>query len=105
MARFKYLTVTFLLRSDQSRYGELILDLKNDYTKQQNNYPKTLTDMYGLVVASEPTRVAPVIRGNNCGLNFSNVATNTEDGGYRDVARWGSGANRKNSVGTAGKIT
>ena len=45
-ARGKYLATAFLLSS-----GELIVSLKNDYTKQQKNYPTTLTDMSRLMVA------------------------------------------------------
>ena len=33
-ARGKYLATAFPLSSDRHRYGELILNLKNDYTKQ-----------------------------------------------------------------------
>ena len=54
-ARGKYLATAFLLNSYICRYGELILLLKNDYVRQQQNYPKTLMDMYGLMVAFVPT--------------------------------------------------
>ena len=54
-ARGEYLSTAFLLSSDRRRYGELILSLKNNCAKQQRNYPKTLTDMYGLMVAFDPT--------------------------------------------------
>ena len=49
LARVKYLATAFLLSSDRRQYGELILSLKNDYTKQQRNYPRTLTYMYRLM--------------------------------------------------------
>ena len=51
LARGKYLVTAFLLSSVRCRYSELILLLKNDYVKQQNNHSKTFTDMYGLMVA------------------------------------------------------
>ena len=47
------------------RYGNLILSLKNEYSKQQKNYPKTLTDMYGLMVAFDITTPTPVSGGRN----------------------------------------
>ena len=72
-ARGKYLATAFLLSSDRRRYSELILSLKNDYAKQQKNYPKTLTDMYGLMVAFDPTRATAVSGGRNDGMNFGNV--------------------------------
>ena len=83
-ARGKYLATTILLSSDRRRYGELILSLKNDYARQQKNYPRTLTDMYGLMVAFEPTRVTAVSGGRNGGMNFRNVTaeTGTEGDGY-----------------------
>ena len=69
----KYLATTFLLSSYRRRYGELILSLQNDYAKQQKNYPKTRTDMYGLMVAFEPTRAPAVSGGQNKGINFGNI--------------------------------
>ena len=71
----------FLLSSDRRWYGELILSPKNDYAKQQKNYPKTLTDMNGLMVAFEPTRATAVSGGRNEGMNFGNVATEPGTGG------------------------
>ena len=56
----KYLATAFLLSSDRRRYVELILLLNNDYTKQQRKYLRTLTDIYRLVVAFDPTRATPV---------------------------------------------
>ena len=73
-ARGKYLVTAFLISSYRRRYGELILSLKNDYAKQQKNYPKTLMDMYGMMVAFDPTRATAVSGGRNEGMNFRNVA-------------------------------
>ena len=81
LARGKYLATAFLLSLDRRRYGELILLLKNDYAEQQKNYPKTLTDTYGLMVAFEPTRPTPVSGGQNKGMNFGSVAVETGTGG------------------------
>ena len=38
LARGKYLATSFLLNLDRRRYGETIMALKNDCTKQQQNY-------------------------------------------------------------------
>ena len=84
--RGKYLATAFLLSSERHRYGELTLSLKNDYAKQQRNYPKKLTDMYGLMVAFETTRATPVARGRNEGLNFGNVVANSEGTGNGDTS-------------------
>ena len=90
----KYLAIVFLLSSNRRRYGELILSLKNDYAKQQRNYPKTLTDMYRLMVAFDPTRETLVSGGRNEGLNFRNVVTKPETAGDRDNVS-GRGIGRK----------
>ena len=74
----KYLATAFLLSLDRRRYGDLILSLKNDYAKQQKNYPKTLTGMHGLMVVFDPTRATPVSGGRNEGLNFGNVAVESK---------------------------
>ena len=84
-ARGKYLATAFLLSSDRRRYRYLILSLKNDYAKKHRNYPRTITDMYGLMVAFVPTRATVVVGGRNEGLNFGNVVADskgTEDGGH-----------------------
>ena len=91
LERSKYLTVALLLRLDQCRCGNLILDLKNNYAKQQKTHPKMLTDMYSLMVVFNPAMVVPVTVGHNEGLNFSNVATDNEDKGGGDAGSRGSG--------------
>ena len=74
LARGKYLATTFLLSSDRRWYDDLILSLKNEYTKQQEKYPKTLIGMYRLMVVFDTTRPTPVSGGHNEGMNFRNVA-------------------------------
>ena len=88
------MATTFLLRSYRRPYGELILSLNNEYSKQQKNYPKTLTDMYRLMVAFEPTRATLVSGGRNKGLNFGNVDVESETTGDREhVSGGGIGIN------------
>ena len=100
----KYLATKFLLRLDRRRYGELILAFKNNYAKQQQIYHKALTDMYGLMVAFDPTRVTLVSGGHNEGLNFGSVAVESKTAGDRDhdigggmgrkIECWSSGGNK-----------
>ena len=52
--------------------------MKNEYAKQQRNYPRNLTNMYGLMVAFDPERVTPVAGGCNDGLHFGNEVANSE---------------------------
>ena len=74
LAKEKYLATPFLMSSDRLLYRDLILSIKNDYAKQQKKYPKTLTEIYELMVALYPTRPTVVSRGRNEGMNFGNVA-------------------------------
>ena len=74
------MATAFLLVLDRCRYGELILSLKNDCGKQQKKHPKTLTDMYGLMVAFEPTRPTAVSGGRNEGMNVWNVTVKPRTG-------------------------
>ena len=71
--------------------------LRNDYANQQKNYPKTLTDMYRMMVAFEPTRSTPVSGWRNKGVNLGNVAVKPgygrdwDHGGgstVRKIERW-----------------
>ena len=90
LARGKYLATAFLLSSDRRRYGEPILLLKNDYTKQQGNYLRILTAMYGIMVTFDPTRATSVGGGRNEGLNFGNVVSEYKFRGDRDHCSGGS---------------
>ena len=44
----------------------------------------TLTDMYGLIVAFDTTRVTPVAGGRSKGLDFGNVVADSEGTGKGD---------------------
>ena len=87
MERGKYLALPVLISSDCRRYGDLVVALKNDYAKQQKNYPKTVKEMYGIMVVFEPTRVAPVAGGFYDVVNSGNVTTKIEEGEYGGANR------------------
>ena len=95
----------FLLSSDRRQYGDLILSLKNDYAKQHRNYPKTLIDTYGPMVAFDPTRETPMAGVRNKGMNFTNVVAEFEDRGNRDIGDDRDGEGRKWNSGTVGGST
>ena len=81
------MATALLLSLDRPRYGKLIISLKNDYAKKQKNYPKTFTDMYGLMATFDPTRATSVSGGWSEGVNFGNVAAEPITGGDRDHGR------------------
>ena len=57
-ARNEYIAVTFLLKSDGKRYGQLLRDLQNDYTRGLAGYPTTLSEAYDILINYKrpPTR-------------------------------------------------
>jgi hypothetical protein len=50
IARDKHLAVAYIATSDKTRYGKLLEDLENDFSKGTNNYPVNVTSTYNLVV-------------------------------------------------------
>ena len=76
------------------QYEELILSLNNDYAKQQRNYMRTLTNMYGLMVEFDPMRETSVAGGRNKGHNLRNMVADSEVTGDRDHGG-GGGIGRK----------
>ena len=45
-----YLALAFLMGSDRSRFGRLLEKLENDFTAGNDNYPKTLTNAYNMLL-------------------------------------------------------
>ena len=44
-----YLSCAFVINSDLKRYGRLIEELENDYTKGNDNYPRNMVKAYQLL--------------------------------------------------------
>ena len=77
-----YLALAFLMGSDQSRYGRLLEKLENDFTAGNDNYPKTLTDAYNMLLQwKDDPRLLIRMVGND-GISF---ATNTSKTKERDA--------------------
>ena len=71
-----YLALAFLMGSDRSWFGRLLEKLENDFTAGNNNYPKTLTDAYNMLLEwKDDPRLLMRMAGND-GISF---ATNTLD--------------------------
>jgi hypothetical protein len=49
VAREQYLSVCFLPGADHAKYGSLVLELENDYTKGTNHVPATVAAAYELM--------------------------------------------------------
>jgi hypothetical protein len=80
VARDKCLVVAYLSGSDKNRYGSLVEDLENDYTKGNNNYPETLNAAYNLVVNyRNHQRPASHVFIDSEGMTFANVEKRVVD--------------------------
>ena len=49
IAREIYLACAFVINSNLRRYGRLVEDLENDYTKDNDNYPRNMVKAYQLL--------------------------------------------------------
>ena len=69
-----YLALAFLMGSDRSRFGRLLEKLENHFTAGNDNYPKTLTDAYNMLLEwKDDPRLLMRMAGND-GISFT---TNT----------------------------
>ena len=48
-AKDMYLVCPLLFQSDRKRYGRLLEELENDYTKGNSNYPTDLVTVYKMI--------------------------------------------------------
>ena len=73
-----YLALAFLMESDQSRFGRLLENLENDFTAGNDNYPKTLTDAYNVLLEwKDDPRLLMRMAGND-GISFATNALDEE---------------------------
>eukprot|EP00978_Attheya_sp_CCMP212_P031120 scaffold116442_cov20-Attheya_sp.AAC.1 len=75
-ARDQCLAMSFLARSDRNWYGQKIKDLENDFLQGQDNYPKTVSAAYSLLInwkQEHHAHTMQVLKSNSDGVNFANV--------------------------------
>ena len=74
-----YLTLAFLMGSDCSRFGWLLEKLENDFTAGNDNYPKTLTDAYNMLLEwKDDPRLLMHMAGND-GISFATNMLETNE--------------------------
>ena len=54
--RDRYLACLFLVKSDRTRFGDLLRDLQNQHTQGHNVYPRTLNSAYSMLTNWKPER-------------------------------------------------
>jgi Reverse transcriptase (RNA-dependent DNA polymerase) len=73
LARNRWEAVSFLLRSDQHRYGKLIQELANDYNKGRDCYPDSLTEAYELMLHDDRGHDNRAPAHGHPGVSFNTV--------------------------------
>ena len=84
-AREAFLAVDFLAKSDMKRFGSLLVELENSYTRGVDGYPITLASSFDMVVNyKDPSKYrAPTCDVNEDGMSFFN-----EQDGQRSPQGW-----------------
>jgi hypothetical protein len=77
-AQDKYFTTLFLWNSDKRRYGSLVHDIMNEFTRDRDTYPRTLTSAYDYIVNYRGDRVHNGLDSDEGGLA---LYSESQDGG------------------------
>jgi type II secretory pathway pseudopilin PulG len=89
-AKDQFLAVMFLVNSDRARYGSLIRDVENEYTRGTDTYPTTLSAAYDYLVNYRGANRTPH-DPDDSGLSYY---TEDNDGSGRGRGRNGRGGGR-----------
>jgi hypothetical protein len=74
VARSKFLAMAYLLAVDKQRYGKLLDELENYFTKGTDNYPNSVMNAYNLVVNHKgQQRVVSRLFNDSEAVSFANV--------------------------------
>jgi hypothetical protein len=83
----EYLAMVFLLGADRNRYGKLVEDLENAFTQGNDNYPRSVTGAYAMLMTWKQRNIVHVLGSGSEGVSFTNVEgsdsddeNNTEEG-------------------------
>ena len=72
-AEAQVLAIMFLLGGRPEKYGNLLVDLQNQYIRGSNQFPTTLTDAYNLMVNYTPSLTNSVSDNSQNTVNKQNV--------------------------------
>ena len=78
-AREEYLAVLLLTKSDPKRYGTLITDVENAYTRGQNGYPTTVSGAYDILVNYRNPNQALRMQNQDMGIAFAQDSQDGDD--------------------------
>ena len=77
MAQEEYLVVLLLTKSDPKRYGSLVTDVENAYTRGQNGYPTTVRGAYDMLVNYKNPNQALRMQNQDTRIAFAQDAQDT----------------------------
>ena len=109
-----FLAVYFLANSDMKRFGSLLAELENSYTRGVDGYPVTLTSSFDMVANyRDPSKYRALTRDiNEDGISFFNdqgephdqeVSQGRGHSGRSAVGRGGHGGRRRGNRGGRGQ--
>ena len=78
-AREEYLAVLLLTKSDPKRYGTLVTDVENAYTRGQNGYPTTVSGAYDMLVNYRNPNQALRMQNQDMGIAFAQDSQDGDD--------------------------
>jgi len=94
-ARDEYLGIRFLLQSDPNRYGGLVADVENGFTRGIKSYPETLTKAYDMLVNYvDPSRTKRNNDRQQQGLSFAQDGASEAGRGNQNSTRGRGGRGR-----------
>ena len=78
-ARDQYLAVLLLTKSDPKRYGPLVADVENAYTRGQDGYPTTVSAAYDMLVNYKNPNQALWMQNQDTGIAFAHDGQEAEE--------------------------
>ena len=78
-AREEYLAVLLLTKSDPKRYGTLVTDVENAYTRGQNGYPTMVSGAYDMLVNYRNPNQALRMQNQDTGIAFAQDSQDVDD--------------------------
>jgi hypothetical protein len=80
----RYLAMAMLTAADVAQYSRLLEYLDNDYTKGNDNYPRTVTESYNLIINYRQARPTARIYHDAEGVAFANIEEEGDERAPKD---------------------
>lgn len=80
-ARDKYMGTLLLLKSNPKRYGGLVADVINNYTRGIGGYPRSLTKAYRFLTDYHPHQLSRRINEQEGSVSFTTLDDTNDQGG------------------------